>query len=213
MNNYLSQIDQVLLNTINKLKQNIDIIKQPISSKTVPIEELNEILKKSNVKHVSQGGSRAGLAKEILTSSGYTRCVPIIIRDNLNNYAMKLHLDANRGYLSREQIGELEYFPKGILNVAIIEGVDYFKTSENTKNQLLEIRKDIVNFEVIPIQETSNRYSVTYDSENDNIYIAIEGQDTVKKASGLDLKLDKRIPDLYLLAQKYNMNIANTFFM
>lgn len=211
---YTSETDQILLNVVDILRQSRKIFGELKPFKEVPLEELNSVLETPGTKDFTQGNSRISLAKEILTSNSYSSCVPIIIRDNLNNYAMKLHLDANLGGLSVNQIYSLNTFPKGLLTVAIIEGTHSFKIPKNVEPILSKYRKDIVSFESLEIQSKNSNYSVTYNPRTDSIYAYVQGQGFALKAKGLDLKLDERMPGVIdELADHYRMNITNTFFM
>ena len=164
-----------------------------------------------HIKEISQGGAKQALSGEILLSRSYTRCISVLVRDNLNGYALHLHVDANRGGLSQEQLSTLFFFPKGSLSVRIIRGSRAFNSAENIVSSLRTVRDDIIAVDSIDLS-SDQRFAVTYDTLNDGVYVQIENESTVLMAKGLDLNLEAMIPEIFLLSTFFRANIANTFF-
>jgi len=199
-----SDADKYLLNVVDIFKKNASSIVKPFELETSSLEEYTQMLKIPGTKLVSQGGISGCLMKEVLISPSFTRCVPVIIRDNFNGYSALIHIDANEGRINSDQIGFLEYIlPKGLYNAAIIDTNRSFQTTRNTMYELSNIRPDIFNFQVLNIQNDDKRYDVTYDPKSDNIFVYIEGKKEVLKTKGLDIEVLKYMPELTPLAMNY----------
>ncbi len=199
-----SEQDKHFLRIVDIFKKEAHNIVQPFEFQAFSLNDYNQILGIPGTKYVNQGFSRCGLMKEVLTSSAFTRCIPVIMRDNFNGYSAMIHIDANEGRINGNQISYLDYnLPKGLYNVAIINTDRSFQSIASTQSELSKMRPDIFNFQILNVKNDNMRYDITYDPKSDNIFVYIEGKKEVLKTKGLDLAVLKHAPELIPLAMSY----------
>lgn len=208
---------QVLHDINTTLIENIELIKQPTVGRFITKEEFASIKKTLMVyKEVWVGAARISLWWEGLESKNFHTCIPIIIQDQLNEYALLGHFFTWEAFYNSAQniTGSLHWLPQGSLVVKL----PYSNNSYDiwhVENFLKQQRNDIIDIEKVPIPDIGSYFDVVYSSQTKKAYIqSLSYGDKVYEISWFDFGLTEKLPPQYFYMRQYfAMDIGNTFFL